>query len=120
MDALNSVQMDMVQQINKNIERDSNSTSFSPTLCVTHKCNLTCIYCYQDNKSADSMTLDVAMQCIDDIFKRIPNNTELIEISFIGGEPLLEVDLIKDIYAYTKSNYNDERVVFLQQQMEQL
>lgn len=110
--ALNFVQMDMDQQTNYIVEQDSYSTSFSPTLCVTHKCNLSCLYCYQSNKNEKSMTMDVAKHCIDDIFSNIPNNTKLIEISFIGGEPLLEMELLKEIYDYTKKNYSDERLVF--------
>lgn len=102
----------MVQQINQNKKRDIHSTSFSPTLCVTHRCNLSCVYCYQTEKNSGRMTLDTAKKCIDDIFLQIPEGTELIEISFIGGEPLLEMDLIRNIYEYTKENYEDERLVF--------
>ncbi len=58
------------------------------------------------------MTFAVAKQCIDDIFNNIPDGIEIIEISFIGGEPLLEIDLIKDVYEYTMSTHPDERVRF--------
>ena len=95
-----------------NIIADLQSTSFSPTLCVTHNCNLSCIYCYQKNKDHSKMSFDTAKSCIDDIFFNIPQNTSLIEISFIGGEPLLEIDLIKDIYEYTLHSYPDSRIQF--------
>jgi len=110
--ALSHVQMEMDQLTNVKKERDSNSTSYSPSLCVTHKCNLSCVYCYQNNKSNVHMTFDTAKKCIDDIFKNIPNGTKLIEISFIGGEPLLEMDLIKAVYNYTTETYFDDRVRF--------
>ena len=112
MAVLNPVRMEMDQQTNFELEQDSYSTSFSPTLCVTHRCNLSCVYCYQRNKDNGIMSIDVAKKCIDDIFNHIPDNTKIIEISFIGGEPLLEMDLIKDIYSYTKTYYSDERLVF--------
>ena len=112
MAALNSVRMEMDQQTNFELEQDSYSTSFSPTLCVTHRCNLSCVYCYQRNKDNGIMSIDVAKKCIDDIFNHIPDNAKIIEISFIGGEPLLEMDLITDIYSYTKKYYSDERLVF--------
>src|SRR5699024_10747985 len=95
MDALNFAQMEMDQLTNYVKERDSFSTSFSPTLCVTHSCNLSCVYCYQQNRSNKHMTFEIAKQCVDDIFKNIPEGTKRIEISFIGGEPLLEMDLLK-------------------------
>lgn len=91
---------------------DYHSTSFSPTLCVTHKCNLNCTYCYQKNKDHSSMSFETAKECIDDIFHIVPENTKIIEISFIGGEPLEEVELIKKIYDYTLQNHNDSRLSF--------
>ena len=34
---------------------------FSPTLCVTHSCNLDCIYCYQNHDGQHRMSFDTAM-----------------------------------------------------------
>ncbi|MGN0669953.1 MAG: radical SAM protein, partial [Oscillospiraceae bacterium] len=110
--ALSLVQMAMVLPTNTEKERDFFSTSFCPSLCVTHRCNLSCVYCYQNNKSNARMTIDTAKKCIDDIFRSIPEKTEIIEISFIGGEPLLEMDLIKAVYDYTIGKYPDSRLRF--------
>lgn len=110
--ALNSARMDLVRQTEVIMKRDIHSASFSPTLCVTHRCNLACSYCYQNNKDLSSMTFDVAIRCIDDIFSNIPAGTKIIEISFIGGEPLLESNLLKDVYCFTKKKYKDDRVKF--------
>ncbi len=57
------------------------------------------------------MSLECAKKIIDWIFTHIPNNTEDIEINFIGGEPLLEFELLKNIVEYTHlknptDNYN--------------
>lgn len=112
MNALRLVQMERGLQTNMKIERDSYSTSFSPTLCVTHSCNLSCVYCYQKNKSNKHMTFNIAKECVDDIFKNIPEGTKIIEISFIGGEPLLEIKLLKKVYEYTMSKYADNRLRF--------
>lgn len=95
-----------------NTKKDGLSTSFSPTICVTHSCNLSCVYCYQRNKSVDSMSFQTGKKCIDDIFLNIPENTKNIEISFIGGEPLLKMDLIKELFDYTMNNYHDKRIHF--------
>lgn len=110
--AMSHVQMVMVQLTDDKLEQDFYSTSFSPSLCVTHRCNLSCVYCYQENKSDARMTIDTAKKCIDDIFCSIPKNTKIIEISFIGGEPLLEINLIKDVYDYTINKYSDSRLRF--------
>jgi sulfatase maturation enzyme AslB (radical SAM superfamily) len=49
------------------------------------------------------MTLDTAKTVVDRIFHHINDETDRIEIGFFGGEPLLEFDLIKEIFAYIRS-----------------
>lgn len=71
-----------------------------PTLCVTHKCNLNCIYCYQKYKSNANMSFETAKYCVDSICDTMLNDVEAVEFSFIGGEPLLNFDLIKKIFKY--------------------
>ena len=76
---------------------------FSPSLCVTHNCNLNCVYCYQRHDTSKRMSLDTAKRTIDWIFDNVPEGTERVGIDFIGGEPLLEFELIKEIVVYTAS-----------------
>ena len=85
---------------------------FSPSLCLTHNCNLHCIYCYQEHDTHSRMSLSTACQCIDKIFNNIPAGMQEIEIGFIGGEPLLEFDLIKDIVEYTCSKERNAKFIF--------
>lgn len=74
------------------------------TFQVTEDCNLNCSYCYQTNKSKKRMSLDTAKKAIDLIL----NDTQYCRsdrkgaciLEFIGGEPLLEIDLIENIYRY--------------------
>lgn len=75
-----------------------------PTLCLTHKCNLSCIYCYQKHDAID-MSFEIAKKCIDDVFENLPIDCEDVEISLIGGEPLIKFDLIKKIFEYTNTRY---------------
>lgn len=70
---------------------------------VTKDCQLRCKYCYLVGKSSGHvMTHDVAFKAIDyflqstDYFKE-PS----VVFEFIGGEPLLEIELISDIMEYT-------------------
>ena len=85
---------------------------FSPSLCLTHNCNLDCIYCYQNHDSNNRMSFETAKKAIDWIFAHKPDDMQGIELSFIGGEPLLEFELIKRIYEYTTSNYQQEDYIF--------
>jgi radical SAM protein with 4Fe4S-binding SPASM domain len=47
------------------------------------------------------MSLETAKKCIDWIFDNIPPNMKDVEVSLIGGEPLLEFNLIREIFEYT-------------------
>ncbi len=59
------------------------------------------------------MSFDVAKNVIEKIFNSVPKECNDIHIGFIGGEPLLEFDLIKNICEYTwKSKRNIPYVFF--------
>lgn len=78
------------------------------TFQITDDCNLCCSYCYQINKGHHKMPFKIAKTLIDELLR----NDSLIEnyvksknslgviLEFIGGEPLLEVDLIDQIIDY--------------------
>jgi sulfatase maturation enzyme AslB (radical SAM superfamily) len=85
---------------------------FSPSLCLTHDCNLSCIYCYQKHNSGQRMSLETAKTAIDWIFNNVPNDMDAVEIQFIGGEPLLEFDLIKEIIQYTNTKQVNHKYIF--------
>lgn len=93
----------------RNIEKE---IRFSPSLCVTHKCNLKCIYCYQNHDKDNRMSFDTACKSIDWIFSNIPENMKGVEVSFIGGEPLIEFELIKKVFEYTSNKYQKETYIF--------
>ena len=78
------------------------------TFQVTEDCCLKCTYCYQTNKSRNKMTFDVAKKFIDALLNdeydiATIKNTAGIGVEFIGGEPLMEVDLITNIIEYLLS-----------------
>lgn len=85
---------------------------FSPSICVTHDCNLNCGYCYQRHDVPAKMTIGTARAVIDWIFDNIPDGANGVEIGFIGGEPLLEFDLLKEIVAYTCSKKRKDKYFF--------
>lgn len=78
------------------------------TLQVTDDCNMNCSYCYQHKKGHHVMSLDTAktfidtMLACDDRMSGYLNADHALGIilDFIGGEPLLEIDLIYQISLY--------------------
>lgn len=82
--------------------------TFNITFQVTDACNLCCSYCYQINKGNHKMSLEIAQKFIDILLANDKNTQQYIDtracdaiiLEFIGGEPLLEVELIDQIIEY--------------------
>lgn len=79
------------------------------TFQVTNDCCCNCSYCYQTNKNNKYMTKEIGKSCIDLLFDMyykdepqafINKNTKGIIFDFIGGEPLLNIDVIDYICDY--------------------
>ena len=81
------------------------------TFQVTEDCNLCCTYCYQTNKTKNIMPFDIAKKFIDMLIEdSYKDNTYFslkttrgIICEFIGGEPLLEIELIDQITDYFRN-----------------
>jgi sulfatase maturation enzyme AslB (radical SAM superfamily) len=59
------------------------------------------------------MTTETAFRCIDWIFSNIPDYVGGgVALNFTCGEPLLEYELLKEIFTYTCSQYPDEKKSF--------
>lgn len=76
-------------------------------LILNNNCNLGCEYCYANQGDFDNagkvMSFDIAKKAIDQIFQNVErNNGNKVGITFFGGEPLLQFELIKEIVAYVK------------------
>lgn len=86
------------------------SNAKTVTFKVTDACNLACTYCYQINKGKDTLSFENAKKFIDLMFEESYKEgsylsietTPAVIIEFIGGEPLLEIDLIDEITDYFK------------------
>lgn len=77
------------------------------TFQVTDACNLACTYCYQINKGHRSMSINTAKRFVDMLLDADESNeyinpaiSPFLIIEFIGGEPLLEINLIDEIMTY--------------------
>lgn len=71
-------------------------------MCLTHQCNLRCVYCYQSHDSNHEMTLETAIRSVNDTMLKL-KEPSTIEFILFGGEPLLRFELFKDIVEYTFS-----------------
>ena len=66
------------------------------TLTLTQSCNLRCKYCYEENRTAQTMIYEAATRIIAEELNK--NSVfEEVEFDLFGGEPFLEFDLIKRI-----------------------
>lgn len=67
---------------------------------VTKECNCDCVYCYEQDKTS-TYTWNEIKQLIDNIVLNRTSNEFGIE--FLGGEPMLAWDLVKQAYEYLES-----------------
>ena len=83
-------------------------------LIVTYKCNLNCVYCYEPKKLAHRMTIDTAKDIIMSQLASLDKDYDKIEIQFMGGEPLIEYSLIKELseWLWTQDCGHRELVIF--------
>jgi uncharacterized protein len=71
-------------------------------LCLTHNCNLRCRYCYAGEKTSRRMDIDTARKALD--FLANQSNGSCV-VTFFGGEPLMEFDLLRQCVLYGRSTY---------------
>lgn len=83
---------------------------------VTEQCNLDCSYCiYSANypnerrPSRRQMTFEVAKKAIDEL---VPLSRKDISIGFYGGEPLLNMGLIRQVIGYSKKSFPSKDISF--------
>lgn len=85
------------------------------TLQVTQNCNLRCDYCIYSGKygtrkhAPKRMDFETAKKGIDFLISH-STKSGLVNIGFYGGEPLLELELIKRCISYIKERYPQKSV----------
>lgn len=67
------------------------------TIAPTLDCNFDCPYCFE-NKRKGKMSEEVRIAIISFIKKKIDSGVRKIDLTWYGGEPLLQVDSIKSIH----------------------
>jgi len=74
-------------------------------LFLTQTCNMRCVYCYGNGGEygkAGMMTRETALAAVDWLMEN-SFDAKVVEISFFGGEPLMNFSLLQQVVAYAKT-----------------
>ncbi len=85
------------------------------SLLLTQSCNLRCVYCYGKAgfKSASNMEEKTAFRAVDWMIDK-SGEIKKLHISFFGGEPLINFELMRAVVEYSEKRVMDadKRVAF--------
>ncbi len=74
-------------------------------LHICHDCNLRCKYCFADegayHAKREAMSFETAKAAIDFLLKN-SGKRKVLEVDFFGGEPLMNLSVIKETVYYAK------------------
>ena len=74
-------------------------------LHICHDCNLRCKYCFADegayHAAREMMSLETAKAAIDFLLEK-SGKRKVLEVDFFGGEPLMNLDVVKATVYYAK------------------
>lgn len=102
----------------RELKESINTMSNLLGLEVTERCNLRCLYCVYNEANKESrihgkknMEIDTAFAAIDYLKKHSSDSNE-VSIVFYGGEPLLNLPVIKNSIEYANKIFTDQKVSF--------
>ncbi|MCL1935582.1 MAG: radical SAM protein [Defluviitaleaceae bacterium] len=94
--------------------RDYKPEISSVTLMIAQDCNLRCTYCYGDCGEyfdKGKMSVETALSSIDYLVKNSGRHKTLV-VCFLGGEPLMNLPVVKAVVSYCKEKYEDKTFKF--------
>jgi sulfatase maturation enzyme AslB (radical SAM superfamily) len=93
--------------IREEVKRSPKIQPSQATLIMSEECNLRCIYCYEPHKTRDKTVLTFAKA--KQILRKFDRDAK---VTFFGGEPMLHIDLMKQIceWGWEYRNFNFEMV----------
>lgn len=100
----------------KSISNKIEETAVSPmgvTLMIIQECNLQCTYYYGEGgeyQDRGKMSLDIAKKSIDFLIANTKNKNLLV--CFLGGEPMMNFQLIQDVVAYCEEYEKKQELHF--------
>lgn len=89
---------------NIGFEYSDNEEVYNLIMMVEQGCNLNCTYCYGgggEYNNRGKMSFEVAKDTVDFLLNNC-GNRDRVYIAFFGGEPLLNIEVIKKIVEYTE------------------
>lgn len=88
-------------------------------LCLTENCNMHCKYCtycdsfpHMRNFSTKTMSIETGKAAIDWLESH-SRKSPSVNISFFGGEPLLEFPVLRALYEYASTLFHDRTLSFM-------
>jgi uncharacterized protein len=85
-------------------------------LVVAQSCNLSCVYCYMEKNQSNArrllMSRQQTFQAVDHLIQRSGRRRNL-QITFFGGEPLLNFQCIKEVVRYCKDAEQKHKKKFI-------
>lgn len=85
-------------------------------LHICHDCNLSCEYCFAGKGKykgkSEYMSFEVAKRAVDFLIKN-SGKRKILEMDFFGGEPLMNLDVVKKTVDYAETRAKTEGKTFL-------
>lgn len=100
-------ELDKLLILNKMILFDKNNLTL--TIAPTLSCNFACPYCYEKGRNYISMDKKTQAKVVNFVKNKF-NNIKNISIVWYGGEPLLAIDVIKNLTMEIKAQLNTDCV----------
>lgn len=80
------------------------STMGGANLFLTRRCNLRCSYCFVDKRCAEDLSAETAERCVNFLVQCAKRSPDSFHIGYIGGEPLVNWSLFKQVTAELRRN----------------
>jgi len=81
------------------------------TLLPSEKCNFRCRYCYEDFELGRMQ--DAMVRGVKKLLSRRAEDLDLLTLSWFGGEPLLALDVMREIHDHVRSMLRDRPDIHL-------
>lgn len=111
---ISEIEHPVVKDINALLDRGVNEI----ILQITKDCNFKCRYCLFANDTNTNrthekvdMSFETAKSCVDFLYEHSAD-ASIVNISFYGGEPLLNFETIKRVVEYSNNKFFSKKIVY--------